>query len=79
MVGPDDKIPNNLHILPPRDDLAVGEMLSHCVSEATAGVLVSGLMIGLDGGGTLLIRTSQMSRKDALWLLELARQHVIGK
>ena len=79
MARPDDPLENNLYTLPPRDDLSVGEMLSQCANEVATGFLESGIVVGLDRNGGLLIRSSKMSRKDALWLLELARQHVIGK
>lgn len=31
------------------------------------------LIVGYDGGGRLLVRSSRMDRKDALWLAELLR------
>lgn len=36
------------------------------------------LVVGYDGDGELLIRSSRMDRKDALWLSEQLRQYALG-
>lgn len=35
------------------------------------------LVVGYDGDGDLLIRSSRMTRRDALWLAEQLRQHAL--
>lgn len=79
MVKPDDPLVSNLTTLQPRDDLSAFGVLSHCANEARSGKLASAIVIGLSADGELLVRCSRMSRKDALWLLELAKQHALGK
>lgn len=36
------------------------------------------LVIGYDQNGELLVRSSRMDRKDALWLVEAAKRYVTG-
>jgi hypothetical protein len=36
------------------------------------------LIVGYDGNGELLVRSSRMDRKDALWLAELLRNWAIN-
>lgn len=36
------------------------------------------LIVGYDGAGELLVRSSRMDRKDALWLAEQLRLHALG-
>ena len=74
-MNPDD----TLHTLPPRDDLSAFGVLSHCANEARTGFMESAIVVGMGSDGQLLVRCSKMSRKDALWLLELARLNVLGK
>lgn len=36
------------------------------------------LVVGYDGDGELLVRSSRMDRKDALWLSEQLRRYALG-
>jgi hypothetical protein len=36
------------------------------------------LVVGYDGDGVLLVRSSRMDRKDALWLAEHLRRYALG-
>lgn len=36
------------------------------------------LIVGYDEDGSLMIRSSRMSRMDALWLAELLKRHALG-
>lgn len=36
------------------------------------------LIVGYDAAGDLIVRSSQMDRKDALWLAEQLRQYALG-
>ncbi len=36
------------------------------------------LIVGYDADGDLLVRSSRMDRKDALWLAEQLRLHALG-
>jgi len=37
------------------------------------------LIVGYDGDGELVIRSSRMDRKDALWLSEKLRSYALGE
>lgn len=37
------------------------------------------LVVGYDGDGDLLVRSSRMDRKDALWLSEQLRRYALGE
>jgi len=36
------------------------------------------LIVGYDGDGVLLVRSSRMDRRDALWLSEQLRRYALG-
>ena len=79
MADPNSQFPNNLHTLPPRDDMNVGEVLAHCTNEVASGFMRSAIVIGLDPDGGMIIRASRMSMKDANWLLDIAKLHALGR
>lgn len=79
MVDSTEKFVNNLHTLPPRDDMTVEQVLAHCMNEAKSGMLVSALVVGLNEDGRLIIRTSEMSRETANWLMDQGKLNALGR
>lgn len=37
------------------------------------------VVIGYDANGTLFVRSSKMSRRDALWIAEVFKQYALGE
>lgn len=64
---------------PPSDTMTPKQALLSALAFAENDDLQDIVIVGYDGGGELLIRSSRMSRKDALWLAEMLRQHVTDK
>ena len=46
---------------------------------ANNGNLQDVIIVGYDGDGELLVQSSDMSRADALWLVEHLRKHVLDE
>lgn len=44
-----------------------------------ASELVDGMLIGYDADGDLVVLSSAMSRRDALWMLEMAKNYTMGR
>lgn len=51
--------------------------LKSALDMATNGLLTDVLVVGYDDDGCLVVRSSAMSRAEALWLCEKLRQHVL--
>lgn len=66
----------DLFLLPPHDNMTPAECLSHCNTDR--GDYAEVMVLGIDHGGDLFIRSSAMTRKDALWLLHVALQRVFS-
>lgn len=64
----------NVTGMPPSTSYTPEQALDSAKQLAPTDVLV----IGYDADGDLLIRSSRMDRKDALWLLKVAERHVFG-
>lgn len=64
---------NKVHELPATvtftPELAIKSMLNFCENDDITDVLC----IGYDAEGSLIVRSSKMDRKDALWLAEQLR------
>ena len=60
--------------LPAHERMKSEEALAQTLREAPPEVLI----LFFDAEGTFGVRSSGMSRKDALWLVELARNHVLS-
>lgn len=61
-----------LHVLPATTTMTAEQALQSALALNPAEVLV----LGYDQTGRLIVRSSRMSRRDALWLVEQARMHV---
>lgn len=73
----DDGNENNVISLPARDNMTVEECLSLTLREH--GDYESVLVIAGARSGDLVIRSSGMSRKDALWMTVCAIENALGK
>lgn len=62
--------------LPPHERMTPTECLSLCARDAANYQEV--IVIGSDQDGELLVRSSAMSRKDAVWLLMAGIDHARG-
>lgn len=56
------------------ENMTPEQALSHCLMEKLKGVII----IGYDSDGEFVVRSSHMDRKEALWLIELARHHILS-
>lgn len=61
-----------LHALPATTTMTPEQALQSALALNPSEVLV----LGYDHDGKLVVRSSRMSRRDALWLVEQARMHV---
>lgn len=65
---------DNIHYLP--------GSLTHTVEQAIASagnvVLKEVIVVGVDSDNELFIRSSGMTRRDALWLAEQLKIHILG-
>lgn len=62
--------------LNPHDNMTVSECLHYCLRNADD--LTDCIVIGYDADGELVVRSSHMSRKDALWAIMAAADHARG-
>ncbi len=67
----------DIFLLPPHDAMTVEECLSHCHLDRNDFREV--LVIGTDGAGRLKLRSSEMTRKDALWLVTMVADRILGR
>jgi hypothetical protein len=65
---------SNVARLPASDHMTVEQALDYTKKDGLTEVLI----IGHDADGDLIIRSSHLSRKDALWLLEQGKLHTLG-
>lgn len=59
--------------LPPTTTMTVEQAMASAQSKGLQDVLV----VGYDPEGELVILSSRMQRKDALWLCEMLREHIL--
>jgi hypothetical protein len=55
--------------------MTVQEALGLVAREAPTSVLI----VFEDAEGNFILRSSRMERKDSLWLIEKARDHILGR
>ena len=79
MADPSSKTPNTVHIFPPKEGMTATEVMAHCSNEVATGDIVDVLIIGLDGDGRLVLRTSDMPRMQANWLCDMAKLNSQGR
>lgn len=68
----------NLLHFPATDTLTPKQVLQSAMRFADNDNLQDVLIVGYDGDGELLIRSSRMDRKDAVWLAEQLQLHALG-
>lgn len=61
--------------LPPSSHMSVEQALESAKDAGICSVLV----IGESEEGTLITRSSKLTRAEALWLVELARDNILGR
>lgn len=69
---------DNVRSLPPTVTYTVEQALQDALQYAQVKGLADVLIVGEEPGGALFIRSSRMTRKDALWLAERSRFHSLG-
>ena len=69
---------NNVHPLPASDTFTPMQALLSALEFANHDNLKDVLVVGYDGDGDLIVRSSRMDRKDALWLSEQLRRYAMG-
>lgn len=68
----------NILSFPPTTTMTPQQALLSALEFANNDNLQDVLIVGYDGAGELLVRSSRMDRKDALWLAEQLRLHALG-
>lgn len=62
---------------PPSDTMTPAQALLSALQLVKAGGIEDVLIVGYASDGDLFVRSSRMSRKDALWLAEQLRRHAL--
>lgn len=62
---------------PPSTDYVPEQALHSALQFVEDDNLKDVLIIGMDADNELLVRSSKMDRKNALWLIELCKQHIL--
>lgn len=68
----------NVFAFPATTTMTPEQALRSALEFATNDNLQDVLVAGYDGDGALLVRSSRMDRKEALWLSEQMRRHALG-
>lgn len=68
---------NNVLPFPPTTTMTPRQALLSALEMAENDDLQDVLVVGYDGDGDLVIRSSRMDRKDALWLAEMLRRYAL--
>lgn len=68
---------NNVYSLPATDAMTPLQALLSALEFAKNDDLNEVLIIGYDGDGDFMVRSSKMDRRDALWLVERMRLYVM--
>ena len=70
---------NNVHDFPASTTFTPRQALLSALAFANNDNLQDVLVVGYDGDGFLIVRSSKMDRKDALWLSEKLRAYALGE
>ena len=68
----------NVIAFPPTDTMTPEQALLSALEFAKNDNMQDVLVVGYDGDGNLIVRSSRMDRKDALWLSECLRKYALG-
>lgn len=68
----------NVFAFPATDTMTPQQALLSALEFANNDNLQDVLVVGYDGDGALLVRSSRMDKKDALWLSEQLRRYALG-
>ncbi len=68
---------SNLSVLPAHENMTVEEALSMALNENRAGETTDVLILSYTNDGVLRIRSSNMSRAEANWMLDQAKQDTL--
>ena len=69
----------NVIAFPATDTMTPEQALISALEFARSDNMQDVLIIGYDGDGGLLVRSSRMNRKDALWMSEQLRIYALGE
>lgn len=69
---------NNVLVFPATDTMTPQQALLSALEFANNNNLQDVLVVGYAGDGSLVLRSSRMDRKDALWLSEQLRKYALG-
>ena len=68
----------NVIAFPATDTMTPEQALLSALEFAKNDNMQDVLVVGYDGAGELIVRSSRMDRKDALWLSEQLRKYALG-
>lgn len=68
----------NVIAFPATDTMTPEQALLSALDFAKNDNMQDVLVVGYDGDGALIVRSSRMDRKDALWLSEQLRKYALG-
>lgn len=68
---------SNIYGLPASESFTVEQALNSALN--MAGDLTDVLILGYDSNGALVVRSSRMDRKEALWIIKQAELHALDR
>ncbi len=71
-------VAQNVFAFPATVTMTPEQALLSALEFTRTGNMQDVLVVGYDGDGRLVVRSSRMDRKEALWLSEQARRHALG-
>ena len=76
--GTAQAVAQNVFAFPATVTMTPEQALLSALEFTRTGNMQDVLVVGYDGDGRLVVRSSRMDRKEALWLSEQARRHALG-
>lgn len=77
MSLPEDKQPSNIELVPSRDDFTPEEALGYCINENRRFPYKRVIVVAIDCDNDVVIRSSDMSRAEANWLVDMVKLHAL--
>lgn len=69
---------DNVYTFPATEDMTVRQALISAFDLLRDNDLDEVIVVGHDSCGKLIVRSSKMTRRDALWLAEQLKMHALG-
>ena len=77
-IGPAPNNTSNVTKLPPSSHYTVEQVLTKVLEDSKEGLVKDVMIIGWSDEEQFIVRSSYMTRRDALWLLEQGKIHTLN-